>query len=188
MSYEEIIQVRPLSEATNTAILTDSQQTQLARYLKSAGVFKCPSDKSYAIRPVDGRSHYPRARSYSMDQTIGDSSRDPYNSAYYYYKPGDFSAVSSSQVFLFLDEHEDSINDGYFFIGRPDGRAVGLGDHPASRHNKGANFVFADGHAEKHKWKDPRIIQPITRKRLFAFPLPNSPDVAWIHDHALIKK
>src|SRR5690606_24222564 len=39
MSYESVVQARPLSDATNTAILVDTQLTQLARYLKSAGVF-----------------------------------------------------------------------------------------------------------------------------------------------------
>jgi len=49
-----------LTDSTNTTLLLDYRKTQLAPYLKSAAVFKCPSDQSYAIR---GGAQYPRARS-----------------------------------------------------------------------------------------------------------------------------
>ena len=188
MSYESVVQTRPLSDATNTAILTDTRQTQLARYLKSTGVFKCPADQSYAIRPAPDGPRYPRVRSYSMNQVIGESSRGPYTSAHYFYKSADFSAVSPAQIFLFLDEHEDSINDGYFFIGDYRARSLGFHDHPGSRHKRGANFTFADGHAARHRWRDSRTIQAVKRARIFAIPQPNNPDVAWVHNVALIRK
>jgi prepilin-type processing-associated H-X9-DG protein len=123
-----------------------------------------------------------------MPDTIGESSRTPLIDVHYYFKPSDFSAVGPSQIFLLLDEHEDSINDGYFLIGLPGERKLGFEDHPGSRHARGANFVFADGHAERHQWKDSRTIKPVTRNRLFATAQANSPDVAWIHDHAMIPK
>jgi prepilin-type N-terminal cleavage/methylation domain-containing protein/prepilin-type processing-associated H-X9-DG protein len=188
MTYEAVVQSRPLSDATNTAVLTDTEQTQLARYSKSAGVFKCPSDQSYAVRPVTGGARYPRVRSYSMNQVIGESSRVPYGSAHYFFEPSDFSQVGASQVFLFLDEHEDSINDGYFLIGQIKNRAEGWNEVPAARHKRGAVFGFADGHVERHRWKDKRTLVPITRTRILAIPQPGSPDVAWLHDHALIPK
>lgn len=180
--------VVPLSDATNKAILTDTRRTQLARYLKSAGVFKCPSDKSYAIRPMAGGARYPRVRSYSMNHVIGESSRAPYGGYHYFFEPADFSLVSAADVYLFLDEHEDSINDGYFFLGLPLERNHGFADHPGSRHNRGANFTFADGHAERHRWKDKRTSQPITRSRLYGLRQSNNPDVAWLHDHSWMKK
>ena len=39
-----------LSDSTNSALLVDVRQTQLAPYLKTAAVFECPSDQSYATR------------------------------------------------------------------------------------------------------------------------------------------
>ena len=123
-----------------------------------------------------------------MSQVIGESSRVPAGGVYYYFSSGDFSATSPSQVFVFLDEHEDSINDGYFFIGSSATRPAGFNEQPASRHNRGANFVFADGHAERHRWTDKRTAVPITRTRILAIPQPNSADVAWIHDHSMIRK
>lgn len=188
MSYEEPVQLRPLSDATNTTFLIDPKKTQLAGYLRSAGAFKCPADKSYAIRPVGMGSRHPRARSYSMNQVIGENSRLPVGGVYSYFTPGHFAVGTASRVFLFLDEHEDSINDGYFLIGNISTMSYGFSDHPSARHARGANLVYADGHSEKRKWRDKRTFQPITRYRLYGNPQPNSPDVAWIHSRSLIRK
>ena len=49
-----------------------------------------------------------------------------------------------SQIYVFLDEHPDTINDG-FFMNR-------WGNLPASYHNGAANLSFADGHVEGHRW------------------------------------
>ena len=32
-------------------------------------------------------------------------------------------------------------------------------DPPPVRHGDGTNFSFADGHADYHKWEDPRTIE-----------------------------
>lgn len=189
MAYETIAQTHPLSDATNTVLLLNDQRTQLASYLKSVAMFKCPSDQSFAIR---GGVQYPRVRSYSMNQHVGDPmserigevSRLPDPRLEQYYKLEDFRRLGPSQAFVLLDEHEDSINDGFFFIGGPESRSLGFADYPASRHRRGANFTFADGHTERHGWRDKRTIRPVTRTGLFAPPQPNSPDVAWLHDHA----
>ena len=49
-----------------------------------------------------------------------------------------------------LDEHPDSINDGYF-INSPS--AAAWQDIPASYHNGACGFSFADGHSEIKKWR-----------------------------------
>ena len=55
----------------------------------------------------------------------------------------------AAKTWLFLDEHPDSINDGYF-INNPG--ATAWQDIPASYHNGACGFAFADGHAEIKKW------------------------------------
>ena len=57
--------------------------------------------------------------------------------------------LTPSGIFVFLDEHCDTINDG-FFINRLDEYV--WGNLPASYHNGAVNLSFADGHTESHRW------------------------------------
>ena len=54
-----------------------------------------------------------------------------------------------SSIFVFIEEHPDSIGDGYFLNRQDSGE---WRDLPASYHDGGANLSFADGHMERHKW------------------------------------
>jgi prepilin-type processing-associated H-X9-DG protein len=56
---------------------------------------------------------------------------------------------STTGIFVFIEEHPDSINDGYF-LNRPN--RLEWTDLPASWHNGAANLTFADGHAENRRW------------------------------------
>jgi prepilin-type N-terminal cleavage/methylation domain-containing protein/prepilin-type processing-associated H-X9-DG protein len=188
MSYETAIQARPLSDATNTMILNDPSQTLLAKYLRTHQVFKCPADKSYAIRPTASGGKYPRARSYSMNGFIGESTRVTDTRLLRFDKTEDFTHPGAASTFLFVDQHEDSINDGYFFVGNKEGEDFGWADVPANRHNRGTHLVFADGHAEHHRWKDKRTLLPVTRNLLYGVMQPKNPDVQWLFDHATAPK
>jgi prepilin-type processing-associated H-X9-DG protein len=57
-------------------------------------------------------------------------------------------------------------------------------DFPASYHGKAGGFAFADGHAEIHKWKDPRTYPPLTTTLTLNVAQPNSQDVYWMQDHS----
>jgi prepilin-type processing-associated H-X9-DG protein len=54
-----------------------------------------------------------------------------------------------SRIFVFLDEHCDTVNDG-FFVNRLD--TYEWGNVPGSYHNNAVNLSFADGHVETHHW------------------------------------
>ena len=62
-----------------------------------------------------------------------------------------------SQIYVFLDEHPDTINDG-FFMNRWD--EYKWGNLPASYHNRAANLSFADGHVERHAWQVGSTVKP----------------------------
>ena len=68
-------------------------------------------------------------------------------------KESDFKYPAN--IFVFLDEHPDSINDGYFLNKPDDWRWYDL---PAAYHNGGGSFSFADGHAEHWKWDVPKVV------------------------------
>ena len=52
-------------------------------------------------------------------------------------------------IYVFLDEHPDTLNDGFFMNRWEEYR---WGNLPASYHNGAANLSFADGHLESHYW------------------------------------
>jgi len=149
---------------------------QLGYYMgKSIGAYKCPADKFLA--PAQIRAHFPyRLRSFSMSQYFGHFSNggDPTyigqcwgdTGSRQWLKVG--SITKPAWFYLFLDEHPDSINDGYFAPGSIQYAGAGaqkapvsfngntFGDIPASYHNGACGFTFPDGHSEIHKWQDTR--------------------------------
>jgi len=129
-------------ENTNTIYLTEAK---LGSYVgRSVPVFKCPSDQS---RSLIG----PRTRSYSMNSLVGDPGEltNKFNPSFIQcFKESD--ATAPSNLFVFLDEHPDTINDG-FFMNRLE-EAPKWGNLPASYHNGTGNLTFADGHTESHRW------------------------------------
>jgi prepilin-type processing-associated H-X9-DG protein len=83
----------------------------------------------------------------------GDNTNNP--SYHQFRKFSEFT--SASGIFVFVEEHPDSINDGYFLNRAAD---YGWNDLPASWHNGAANFSFGDGHAESHRWIENSTIKP----------------------------
>jgi prepilin-type N-terminal cleavage/methylation domain-containing protein/prepilin-type processing-associated H-X9-DG protein len=140
------------SDNTNAAKLTASG---LGPYVSQAArIYRCPSD--HVLSELQSQAGWSgRVRSYSMNAMIGDAgsfSRWGYNlnnpDYIQYFK---FSTIARpSDIFVFLDEHPDTIRDGYFVNRAYDPRWIRL---PASYHNRAAAFSFADGHSEIHRWQ-----------------------------------
>ena len=103
-----------------------------------------------------------------------------------YHKSTDFNNPGPSGTFVFLDEREDSINDGYYVVdmfGYPDKpNAWKIVDYPASYHNNAGGFSFADGHSEIKKWTDARTTPRLNPKQDLPLnnPSPNNKDVNWM--------
>lgn len=61
-------------------------------------------------------------------------------------------------LWVFLDEHPASINDGACGFRMPNSSAdtssQGWVDFPAGLHNNTTSFSFVDGHAELHHWRE----------------------------------
>lgn len=129
----------------------------LAIYLgNNLGVYKCPADH-YVSPAQRARGYGSRARSISMNAFFGAYSETDRQSVNYHF--GNYrqwlklSTVSRpSNFFVTIDEHPDSINDGFFLNG-PNSNPQNWGDTPASFHGGAAGISFADGHSEMHRWK-----------------------------------
>ena len=68
--------------------------------------------------------------------------------------------------------------------GYPNMSSTRMVDFPASYHNNAAGFSFADGHAEIHKWRDPRTSPDLKLNGGIALNVaqPNNVDVKWMQD------
>ena len=125
---------------------------------RSTGVYKCPGDKA------EDKTLGQRVRSVAMNcymGGIGDPSRDAYqamlSSGYTIYrKLGAIANLSPSSAWVFIDEHADSINDGFFYV-QMRTSPLQWYDRPASYHGKSSTFAFADGHSETKNWRDTLI-------------------------------
>lgn len=160
----------------------------------SQGIFKCPGDKSL-VKTTEGS--LPRVRSMSMLNWVGGRGEDrpmgwsdatgPWR---IYHKDSDFVDPGPSQTFVFLDEREDSINDGMFVVdmgGFPgQGASYRIVDIPASYHNGSGGFSFADGHSETKKWQDARTIEAFQKGTVTPYnrPSPNNPDIQWMQERS----
>jgi prepilin-type N-terminal cleavage/methylation domain-containing protein/prepilin-type processing-associated H-X9-DG protein len=177
----------PTGANTNTLYLT--VYSPLSPYTShSSGIFHCPADKSTANL---GRGQImPRVRSISMDAYLGPRG-SPYTSGYHQFtKLSDIQTPNASKEWVFLDEREDSINDGWFAVNM-DGydpanpRALVQVDYPASYHNGSGGLSFADGHSEIHRWLDPRTTPPLQHNGTIPLgnSVPNSVDMMWFQSH-----
>jgi prepilin-type processing-associated H-X9-DG protein/prepilin-type N-terminal cleavage/methylation domain-containing protein len=162
----------------NPIYLTDSL---LGPYTgRSAAVYKCPSDRSVA-------ANGPRIRSMSMNAMVGDPGEltNKFNPDYVqFFKTS--AMPDPANIFVFLDEHPDTINDG-FFVNRLEDYQ--WGNLPASYHNGGANFSFADGHTEAHHWVIAGTVRPPVQGGVGGI-LPASPptDFQWVKDRTSVRK
>jgi prepilin-type N-terminal cleavage/methylation domain-containing protein/prepilin-type processing-associated H-X9-DG protein len=138
---------------TNTATLTEAS---LGPYVnRNVSVYRCPADNVLsANQRAAGWSA--RVRSYSMNAMVGDAG-ELSNRGFNQNNPDYVQFFTLTmiphpvEIFVFLDEHPDSINDGYFLNQADKHEWIDL---PASYHNGAAAFAFADGHGELHRWQD----------------------------------
>lgn len=101
-----------------------------------------------------------------------------------------FAAIPQpSQIFVFLDEHPDSINDGYFVDRANYSEWLDL---PASYHNGAGSFWFSDGHFEAHRWLSGSTLRP---PQPDGAPLPMSlsaqnvdVDFSWVINHMSVSR
>ncbi|HTL55468.1 MAG TPA: prepilin-type N-terminal cleavage/methylation domain-containing protein [Candidatus Limnocylindrales bacterium] len=173
------------SDNTNIALLIDHERYPYGAYLgncvKNPAAFKCPADQ--AMVNVGGRRQ-PRVRSISMNCFVGDKSRTWTTPSKYSLCTKMVQIKSPANMYVLLDEREDSINDGWF-AQNPD-TAWNIIDYPASYHGNAAGFSFADGHSEIHRWLDQRTMPQVQPGALLPLnaTLTKDVDVQWLAQHS----
>ena len=138
---------------------------------KNTGIYHCPADTYTAVQ--GGGVPMLRVRSNSMNGFIGDRQSDStsglndwYPTYKQFIKATNLAPPGPANIWLLVDEHPDSINDGWLI---PDPASPSeFEDLPASYHNGACGFVFCDSHAEIHKWHG-STIQPVKKTQYNGF-------------------
>ncbi len=176
-------------DCTNSQLLVDTRFSTLGYYIQNPAVFKDPGDQS----TWDAST---RVRSFSMNCAIGTPTDSTWLGAAgtwrIYDKDSDMIAPSPADIFVLLDEHPDSINDGLFDFAMPITAALtSYVDMPAEYHNGACAFSFADGHSEIHRWLRPGVL-PLVNWAVDQTPTPiksqssntgSNPDIWWLAEH-----
>jgi prepilin-type N-terminal cleavage/methylation domain-containing protein len=191
---------------SNWDVTKDIQRSPLWSYCgQSAGIFKCPADKS-TIRPSTGPfkgQDVPRVRSMSMSIWMGGFGGGFFQSPPWrlYFRLSDINDPGPSMTHVFGDQREDSINYGNYFAdmtGYPNApQSVEFNqDMPASYHDRAGGISFADGHSEIRRWRDPRTTPPVRKGSNWIVSAgsggvvksPNNQDIIWLQERTTRKK
>jgi len=167
---------------TNTLRLTEGG---IGPYTsRNARIYKCPTD-NVASDQQAALGWTARVRSFSMNAMVGDagefstSGANVNNPEYRQFFKAN-QVPKPAQIFMFIEEHPNSINDGYF-LNQPN--YLRWRELPSSAHNRAANLSFTDGHAETHRWLTPRTVLPVRPGEAY-LPVPVSPydrqDFDWL--------
>jgi prepilin-type N-terminal cleavage/methylation domain-containing protein/prepilin-type processing-associated H-X9-DG protein len=175
-----------VDESTNLEYLVGGEYESfgsIGHYIVNGKLYRCPADKSTVS--YNG-ANYDRVRSFSMNGWVGFGTRDwgqPASGPGFKlnFKMGDMVNPGPAQTWVFIDERENSVNDGWFGVDMVDtGPNAVWVDLPAIRHNHGAVLSFADGHAEYKKWLDSVTTSASLTPNASA---PSSQDIAWLQEH-----
>ena len=174
-------------DCTNLLYLVDTRYAAFAMYIKVPAVYKCPSDKSTV---TIGKKTLPRSRSYTLNSWLGPWAPRDYPFTAPATKLSGIVAPSPADRLVFVDTHPGWVYDVFFVPPLPlppySPRLLDepFNSFPAAHRNGVGCLSFGDGHAEKHRWLDPRTKVPESvRTDDGAYGQPNqrtNPDVRWL--------
>ncbi len=133
------------NQATNQALV---RQSKFFPYASQLATFRCPADASR----VQG---LPRVRSYSMNGWMGSrymENESRTNGFRTFVRENEITVAKPSALWTLADEHEASIDDGFFMVTMDDTHP--FANFPAVRHARGYVLSFADAHVEIYKLHD----------------------------------
>jgi prepilin-type N-terminal cleavage/methylation domain-containing protein/prepilin-type processing-associated H-X9-DG protein len=178
------------TDNTNILFLIDPRYARLAPYVTVSSLYHCPSDRS-RVHMLGGVQA--RVRSLAMNEAVGSDAQalslPPGRGWKLYQKQSEITAPSPANLWVLTEQHPDSIDDGRFAVDCADqNQAARWIDFPAFFHDRSANFSFADGHSELHRWVRGETTPPMLycgclahyAARGVSVSGPNSPDIAWL--------
>jgi prepilin-type processing-associated H-X9-DG protein len=110
-----------------------------------------------------------------------------------YAKTSDIINPGPAGLWVFVDEHPDSINDGWLITVTQTTQFQAPAtweDHPSTLHGNACGFAFADGHATIHKWLSGATDVPVKKvSHNGDFAVGGNPvDILWMIRHSSAPK
>jgi prepilin-type processing-associated H-X9-DG protein len=138
---------------TGVTNINDIAAGMLFGYNSSVAIYHCPDTV-----PVNGQV---MVRTVSMQERMGGADSSEAVQYGVYDSTGDFGSSypmlkktsqinepSPAAALVFLDESQNSIDDGRYAM-----TWTQWNNTPGTRHSQGCTFSFADGHVERWKWR-----------------------------------
>jgi prepilin-type N-terminal cleavage/methylation domain-containing protein len=138
--------MRVATQATNQLFI---RQGKFFPYANNPACYHCPADLAMA-------NGFPHVRSYSMNSWMGSRvmEMEPAQKSYRtFVQESELNVASPATLWVLIDEHEATIDDGFFLVTMDD--TYPFASFPAMRHDHGYALNFADGHAQVIKLRDP---------------------------------
>jgi prepilin-type N-terminal cleavage/methylation domain-containing protein/prepilin-type processing-associated H-X9-DG protein len=184
LSGKEQASVANTDANTNTAYMLSSSYCSFAIYLQNINVYRCLASRCI-VKESSGT--FPLVRTVSMNGWVGNGKAWNGENYQLFLKFSDYTGLSPSDGFVFMDERDDSVDDGFFAV---DMTKATLENLPSDSHNGAGGMTFADGHSEIHKWQ----ASPCTMPQVNGFATmqtgdgnsvqPNNPDLLYLRAHA----
>ncbi len=140
------------TDSTNQSCI---RQGKLFPYAGQLATYRCPSDPAR----TQGTPH---VRSYAMNGWMGSRYMESHSGQKgfrTFVTDSELAAAGPANLWGLMDEHEASIDDGWFLVTMDDSQP--FASFPATRHQRGFNLNFADGHAQVFKLRDPNTQFPV---------------------------
>jgi prepilin-type N-terminal cleavage/methylation domain-containing protein/prepilin-type processing-associated H-X9-DG protein len=170
----------------DTTLFMDPKFGSLGPYAVNPKVYLCSASR---ITAKKGASSFPVVRTVSMSvwmgyTTVVPGGQDAFTTFRKISQIG--GKISPSSAIVFVDERDDSIDDGEFKI---DMNKNDIANVPASYHGSSGGVTFADGHSEVHRWKSPEVLirQVAGNETTKIQNIPvaaNNVDFMWLTNHA----
>jgi prepilin-type N-terminal cleavage/methylation domain-containing protein/prepilin-type processing-associated H-X9-DG protein len=128
--------------------IVGKDRAAFADHIKTWRTYKCPAERVFLRW---GSKDFEKTRSYSMNSILGPDVRAVALRQAAYYTID--SILRPAETFVFIDVEPASICWAPFRVPERDYGA--WWNAPGSLHNKAGILSFADGHAERRRWKQP---------------------------------
>jgi prepilin-type N-terminal cleavage/methylation domain-containing protein len=193
------------SDNTNTVLFIDPKYAQLGPYTINPKVYQCVASRALC---KEGNVPYPLARDVSMSVFMGPNNTpdgDDLTEGFQLFAKqsaivgsaaGGGYTFSPAGAIVFIDEKDDSIDDGEFLIQMLDwSGGPNMANIPAAYHAGAGLVSFADGHAEIHKWFSSVVLKPGQQGGVVTWPSSRPDnfktisdrdyrDLGWLQKHA----